>query len=72
MAVPCRSNRCQKRFSTTINRNKHEKKKGHGAKDQTRAIQYDTEKNLFLCPSTHCKTSAKYKYNIRQTFEILE
>ena len=64
MVVYCRSDHCNKTFSTIFNRNKHEKKKGHGPKDQKREIPYDAEQNLFLCPSAQCETSAKYKYNI--------
>ena len=64
MVVYCRSDHCNKTFSTIFNRNKHEKKKGHGPKDQKREIPYDAEQNLFSCPSAQCETSAKYKYNI--------
>ena len=64
MVVYCRSDHCNKTFSTIFNRNKHEKKKGHGPKDQKREIPYDAEQNIFLCPSAQCETSAKYKYNI--------
>ena len=64
MVLPFRSSHFNKSFSTTTNRNKHERAKGHGPKDNTRSIPFDTAKRVYMCPTDNCTTSSKYKHNI--------
>ena len=65
MVFYCRGKDCRKSFSTTTNRNKHEKSKGHWPKKKS-VIEFDSDLSLFVCPSAGCNTTSKYKYNIKK------
>ena len=61
MAFPCRDENCKKSFSTKYNRNKHEKRKGHGPQLQGKPKILPTE-NLYYCPT--------YKANIVEHLKL--
>ena len=64
MTYPCRGNDCHKSFSTSYNRNKHEKAKGHWSENKKTSIEFNEETSLFICPTAGCSTTSKYKSNI--------
>ena len=68
MVFYCRGKDCGKSFSTTTNRNKHEKSKGHWSKKKS-IIEFDSDISLFVCPSAGCNTTSKYKCNIKKHLE---
>ena len=54
MDFTCRGQNCQKRFSSTSNRNKLERAKEHGPDNKiTRStnITFDEETKMFKCPT---------------------
>ena len=63
MVFYCRGKDCGKSFSTTTNRNKHEKSKGHWS-EKKYITEYDSNLSLFVCPSAGCNFTSKYKCNI--------
>lgn len=63
MVFCCRGENCKSSFSTKSNRNKHEKKKGHGPEPTPKPI-IECVGDLFVCPNDECSTSSKYKANI--------
>ena len=63
MVFPCRDENCKKLFSTKYNRNKHEKKKGHGPQLQGKPKILSIE-NLYYCPTNGCTVKSKYKASI--------
>ena len=65
MVLDSRSKDCGKRFSTTTNRNKYEKSKGHWS-EKKRIIEFDSNLSLFVCPSAGCNTTSKYKCTIKK------
>ena len=65
MVFYCRGKDCGKSFSTTTNRNKHEKSKGHWPEKKC-IIDFDSNLSLFVCPSAGCNTTSKYKCNIKK------
>ena len=64
MGVTCRSANCGKMFSTSFNRNKHEKAKGHGPKVKSKTIHFDVVQDMYLCSTENCRTKSKFEYNI--------
>ena len=66
MKVSCRG--CDKKFSTNLNRNKHESATGHGLKNQNveKPISYDSFNNLSVCPAETCEVSATTKRIIKR------
>ena len=62
MKVSCRT--CIKKFSTNTNRNKHERLTGHGPKDNSKKVPFDTDNGVYLCPTANCNTSASTKRSI--------
>ena len=65
MVFYCRGKDCGKFFSTTTNRNKHEKSKGHWSEKKC-IIEFDGNLSLLVCPSAGCNTTSKYKCNIKK------
>ena len=63
MVFYCRGKDCGKSFSTTTNRNKHEKSKGHWS-EKKYITEFDSNLSLFVCPSAGCNFTSKYKCNI--------
>ena len=63
MVFYCRGEDCGKSFSTTTNRNKHEKSKGHWS-EKKYITEFDSNLSLFVCPSAGCNFTSKYKCNI--------
>ena len=63
MVLYCRGKDCGKSFSTTTNRNKHEKSKGHWS-EKKYITEFDSNLSLFVCPSAGCNFTSKYKCNI--------
>ena len=63
MVFYCRGKDYGKIFSTTTNRNKYEKPKGHWFEKKC-IIEFDSNLSLFVCPSAGCNTTSKYKCNI--------
>ena len=64
MVYPCRNKDCARGFSTVFNRNKHEKLKRHSLQKKNNVIKFNKELSLFICPTTGCSTTFKYKNNI--------
>ena len=65
MVFYCRGKDYGKFFSTTTNRNKYEKPKGHWFEKKC-IIEFDSNLSLFVCPSAGCNTTSKYKCNIKK------
>ena len=63
MACPCCDKNCKKSFSTKYNRNKQEKRKGHGPQLQGK-LEILSIGNLYYCPTNGCIVKSKYKANI--------
>ena len=64
MEYHCRGN-CGKSFASISSRNKHEQKKEHfNEKMSNHEINFDKESKLYLCSSTGCETTSKYRHNI--------
>jgi len=63
MVYVCRAENCSKSFSTKSNRNKHEKKKGHGPIPNCQPI-IERVDDIYVCPTDGCSTKSKYKANI--------
>ena len=59
----CRGKDCGKNFSTTANKNKHDKLKGHWSEKKC-IIEFDSNLSSFVCPSAGFNTTSKYKCNI--------
>lgn len=62
MPFQCRDENCTKTFSTTYNRNKHERSKGHSPQIHQRNIV--CIENIYHCPTEGCTVTSKYKANI--------
>ena len=56
MGMKCRSMNCDREFTITSNRNRHEKQVGHGPPVNNKAskIRYNDEKQAYDCPSERC------------------
>ena len=63
MVYPCRNKDCGRGFSTVFNPNKHEKLKGHWLQKKN-VIEFSKELSLFICATSGCSTTSKYKNNI--------
>ena len=64
MVYFCLGKECGKSFSTTFNRNKHEKAKGHWSEKKNTVIEFNKESRLFVCPTAGCSTTSQYRSNI--------
>lgn len=69
MVFQCRDKNCIQSFSTTYNRNKHERNKGHAPQlqDQPKIICIE---NLYHCPTNGCTIKSKYKANIVKHLKV--
>ena len=76
MVAPCGSVNSDKTFSTTSDRNKHEKSKGHDPNDTLGPTSFDTSMKIYTCPVPICSMSSKYDYNnvqhLKRCHEILK
>ena len=66
MEVSCMG--CDKKFSTNVNRNKHERTTGNGPKNQKveKPICYNSFNNQHLCPTENCEISVITKRSIKR------
>ena len=64
MAYLCRGKECGISFSTTFNRNKNEKAKGHWSEKKNIVIEFDKVSRLSVCPTPGCSTTSQYRSNI--------
>ena len=64
MVYLCCGKKCGKSFSTTFNRNKHEKVKGLWPEKKDTVIEFNKESRLFVCPTTGYSTTSQYRSNI--------
>ena len=66
MEISCMG--CDKKFSTNVNRNKHERATGNGSKNQKveKPICYNSFNNQHLCPTENCEISVITKRSIKR------
>ena len=64
---PCRNEQCNRRFASSSNRNRHEKRFGHSPPERRGAIQlpvFDETTSEYRCPFPRCEISSAYKFNV--------
>ena len=58
--VNCKVWIAKKTFSSTSDGNKHERSKGHGPNNILKPIPFDASRQMYICPTSNCKTPSKY------------
>ena len=65
----CQSSNCNATFSTTSNRNKHERKKNHypsSTKAREHCIPFDEAGKVHKCKNNSCKAVSEKKSNMER------
>ena len=65
--VNCRG--CTKEFSTTFNRNKHERLAGHGPINSGSKTEFGSKNGIYKCPIKACVVTATSKQSIQRHFK---